>query len=90
METVLTLLLIRFAIIAALVTVVALALFGIAVHLKRRGRWDGTKQRIGPMAVRAADMYARRSQSSARGSWTTRAAKSAAKRLDEDRDRDCS
>lgn len=86
METVLTLLLIRFAIIAAVVTVVALALFGIAVHLKRRGKWDGTKKRIGPMAVRAADMYARRSPSSSRRSWTARAAQSAAKRLNEDRD----
>jgi uncharacterized protein HemY len=50
----LTLLLIRFAIIAAVVVVVAVALFGVAVHLKRRGKWDGTKQRIGPLAVRAA------------------------------------
>ena len=87
METVLTLLLIRFAIIAAVVTVIAVALFGIAVHLKRRGRWDRTKRRIGPMAERAADMYAQRSQSPTRGSWTARAAKSAAKRLNEERDR---
>ena len=83
METVLTLLLIRFAIIAAIVTIVAVTLFGIAVHLKRRGKWNAAKRQLGPIAVRAADLYTRRSQSS-RGSWTARAAKSAAQRLNQD------
>ena len=87
METVLTLLLIRFAIIAAIVTIVAVTLFGIAVHLKRRGKWNATKRQLGPMAVRAADLYTRRSQPSARGSWTAHAAKSAAERLNQDGDR---
>ncbi|CCQ13897.1 putative uncharacterized protein [Rhodococcus sp. AW25M09] len=54
METVLTLLLVRFAIIAAIVTVVAVTLFGVAVHLKRlgngirpndnSGRWPSARQ----------------------------------------------
>jgi len=87
METVLTLLLIRFAIIAAILTVVAVTLFGIAVHLKRRGKWNATKRQLGPMAVRAADLYTRRPKPSARGSWTARAARSGAQRQNEDGDR---
>ncbi|SDS87697.1 hypothetical protein SAMN04489812_3332 [Microlunatus soli] len=46
METVLNLLLIRFAVIAAVVVVVALILFAIAVGLRRRGRWEQTRDRV--------------------------------------------
>lgn len=79
METVLTLLLIRFAIIAAVITVVAVTLFAVAVHLKRCGKWDSARTRLGPTALRAADLYSRRSGSGT--SWKARAALSAAQRL---------
>lgn len=82
MQTVLTLLLIRFAIIAAVVTVVAVGLFAVAVHLKRRGKWDAARKRLGPAALEAADLYSRRSGSGT--SLTARAAQSAARRLNSD------
>ncbi|MDJ0426376.1 hypothetical protein QNA19_10640 [Rhodococcus fascians] len=83
METVLTFLLIRFAVVAAVVTIVAVILFAIAVRLKRRGRWSETKRRIGPVAVRTADLYARRV---GRQSPTARTANAAARLIDHDGD----
>lgn len=46
METILNLLLIRFAVIAAVVVVGVLILFGIAVGLRRRGQWEQTRDRV--------------------------------------------
>lgn len=46
METVLNLLLIRFGVIALVVVVIALVLFAVALRLRRRGRWEETRDRV--------------------------------------------
>lgn len=46
METVLNLLLVRFVVIAAVAVAVALILFAIAVGLRRRGRWEHTRDKV--------------------------------------------
>lgn len=50
METVLDLLLIRFAVIAAGITVLALVVFAVALSLKRRGRLDDVRRSLEPLA----------------------------------------
>lgn len=45
---------------AALVRVAGIVLFAIAVRLKRRGKWEETRQRVAPLVVRAVDGYTRR------------------------------
>ncbi|MDJ0395349.1 hypothetical protein QMK17_18650 [Rhodococcus sp. G-MC3] len=84
MATVFMLLLVRFAIIAAVVAVIAISLFAVALHLKRRGKWESARNQIGPTVTRVADLYARRSPPNGRGSWKTRALTSAARRLNDE------
>ncbi|MFE3761948.1 hypothetical protein ACFXPI_09325 [Streptomyces sp. NPDC059104] len=53
METVLNLLLIRFAVIAAGLTALALIAFAVALSLKRRGRLDDVRHSLEPLARQA-------------------------------------
>lgn len=84
MESVLNVLLIRFAIIAAAVAAVAVVVFAVFVHLKRRGKWDQARRRAVPVAARAVDWYAQRSQGAERSSRKRRAFDVAARRLHDD------
>lgn len=82
-----TFLLIRFAVIAAVIAVLVVVLFAVAVRLKRRGRWDDARRRIAPLARNAADLYAGRTagrarRTDARGTWKA-SARYAADRLDD-------
>lgn len=56
METVLRILLIRFGIVVAVLVVVALVIFGIALSLKRRGKLGEAKAKAAPL-VRGAAKY---------------------------------
>lgn len=84
MESVLNVLLIRFAIIAAAVAAVAIVVFAVFVHLKRRGKWGQARRRVVPVAARAVDWYAQRSQGAGSPSWKHRVADAAARRLHDD------
>ncbi|MDL5154540.1 hypothetical protein [Actinomycetospora termitidis] len=81
METVLTLLLVRFAILAAVVAVLVVVGFAVVSRLRRRGQWERTRDRLTPFAAHAADRYGRRP--GAGGAL----ARAAARRLDDGRDR---
>ncbi|MDH6544406.1 hypothetical protein [Streptomyces sp. SPB4] len=52
-QTILDLLLIRFAVIAAGLTVLALIAFAVALSLKRRGRLDDVRHALEPLARQA-------------------------------------
>ncbi len=64
METLSTLLLVRFGLVVGAVVLVAVVLFAVALVLRRRGRLDDTRARVEPLvraAARAAvDRYADR------------------------------
>ncbi|MFF4288930.1 hypothetical protein ACFY0R_27045 [Streptomyces sp. NPDC001633] len=60
METYLNLMLIRFGVIAGGIVVLALAVFGVAVFLKRRGRLDEARRYADPALRAALRMAARR------------------------------
>ncbi len=53
METLSTLLLVRFALVVGAVVIVALVLFAVALVLRRRGRLEDARERVKPL-VRAA------------------------------------
>ncbi|AEA26760.1 hypothetical protein Psed_4610 [Pseudonocardia dioxanivorans CB1190] len=77
METVLTFLLVRFAVLAVIVAVLVIVGFALITRLKRRGRWEETRRRLGPVASRAAAGYARRRG----GSWGSGFDQKVARRL---------
>lgn len=85
--TVMTFLLIRFAVLAAVVAVLVVVLFAIALKLKSRGRWDDTRRRMVPLARNAADLHAGRTtrRPGTRGTWKASVARYAADRLDDGR-----
>ncbi|WP_166982156.1 hypothetical protein [Paramicrobacterium fandaimingii] len=61
-ETIMNILLIRFGIIAAVVVVIAIALFALALWLRRRGMLSNASRRVAPLARKAAE-YRSRSRS---------------------------
>lgn len=62
METVLTMLLIRFGLIVGGLVVLALIVFAVALVLRRRGKLDGARERIAPLARGAAQLLADRAR----------------------------
>ncbi|MER5729866.1 hypothetical protein ABT084_16255 [Streptomyces sp. NPDC002138] len=60
METVLDLLLIRFAVIAGVAVVLALAVFAVAVALKRKGKLDALRRHATPLVRDTARLLAER------------------------------
>jgi heme exporter protein D len=88
METVLNLLLVRFALIAGGLVVLALVVFAVALVLKRRGRLDDVRRLAAP-AARAAVRHlddrraTRRGSASAAGVLLAAALRSAARTLDD-------
>ncbi|MBB4920658.1 hypothetical protein [Streptosporangium saharense] len=86
METVLTLMLVRFGLIAGGLVVVALVLFGVAVTLRRRGRGAQVRR----YAETAADYLAARDavrprRGGSRGRLAGEAVRFAARYLEDDR-----
>ncbi|MEV4097076.1 hypothetical protein [Streptosporangium saharense] len=86
METVLTLMLVRFGLIAGGLVVVALVLFGVAVTLRRRGRGAQVRR----YAEAAADHLAARDavrprRGGSRGRLAGEAVRFAARYLEDDR-----
>ncbi|MFD0379469.1 hypothetical protein [Streptomyces sp. NPDC127112] len=67
METYLTYMLIRFALLAAGVVAVALLVFAVALVLKRRGRLDQVRRQVDPLARSALRAAARRLEDGAAG-----------------------
>lgn len=60
METVLTMLLIRFGLIVGGLVVLALVVFAVALVLRRRGKLDSTRERVAPLARGVAQLLADR------------------------------
>lgn len=92
METVLNLLLVRFALIAGALVVLALVVFAAALALKRRGRLDEVRRYAAP-AARAAVRHlderraTRRDGGSASGALLAATLRAAARTLDDRRQR---
>lgn len=61
METVLPLLLLRFAVIVGALVLLALLVFAVAVYLKRRGKLGDARRRAAPVVRGAARMLDERS-----------------------------
>ncbi|WP_037064406.1 hypothetical protein [Pseudonocardia acaciae] len=84
METVFTVLLVRFALIVGALVVLALVVFAVALMLKRRGKLDQARQRAAPFAREAARLLdqraARRPGSENRGHWASGVIRGAANR----------
>lgn len=76
LHTVMTVLLVRFGVIAAGIGVLAVVLFAIALRLKRAGRWEETSRKWRPAVARALDSYADR-----RSGVSASACKAAARRV---------
>ncbi len=60
MESVLTMLLIRFGLIAGGLVLLALIGFAVALLLRRRGRLDGAREKVAPLAKGAVRLLADR------------------------------
>ncbi|MFI9724074.1 hypothetical protein ACIHFE_31270 [Streptomyces sp. NPDC052396] len=67
METYLNLMLIRFGLLAGGLVVLALAVFAVALTLKRRGRLDQARRYADPAARAALRMMAERLENGRRG-----------------------
>lgn len=86
METVLTLMLVRFGLIAGGLVVVALVLFGVAVTLRRRGRGAQVRRYAEAAADHLAPRDAVRSRrGGSRGRLAGEAVRFAARYLEDDR-----
>ena len=62
METVLTMLLIRFGLIVGGLVVLALVVFAVALVLRRRGKLDSARERVAPLARGVAQLLADRAR----------------------------
>ncbi|MGW3498992.1 hypothetical protein [Streptomyces sp. NPDC001020] len=62
METALTYLLIRFAVIAGGLVILALVVFAVALALKRRGKFDDAKRRVAPLVREGVRLWAQRAE----------------------------
>lgn len=78
--TVMSLLLIRFAIIAIGVGVLAIVLFAVVLTLKRKGNLGSTVRKIAPLAQSYADSRVTRNR---RGGWKSGATNAVARYLTE-------
>ena len=70
-----TLLLVRFAVLAGVVAALAVVGFAVVARLRRRGRWEQTRERWAPVVSRAAQHYRTRSGSGVGRALTQAAAR---------------
>ncbi|GAA3524049.1 hypothetical protein GCM10022222_02970 [Amycolatopsis ultiminotia] len=87
METVLTVLLVRFGIIAGVVVVLGLAAFAVIVRLRRRGKGDRVRAGASALARHAARAMDERGRRGGRGRLGGQVAREAVRWLEDDRPR---